>query len=148
VPIARPVIFTLVGCAPGERCVIERTEQACVTRVDDTVAANDWLQPAKPWEARVAAHLLFTASYEEAASRNRARREALGSCSRDFGCTDFAWVLPPVLNPFTRCAVQACPALGRLSVLGYEIEDASDLPRPVTKVRDLTAAAEPAGIPA
>ncbi len=27
VPIARPVIFTLLGCRPGERCVIERTEQ-------------------------------------------------------------------------------------------------------------------------
>jgi hypothetical protein len=25
-PVARPVIFTLIGCAPGERCVIERTE--------------------------------------------------------------------------------------------------------------------------
>ena len=26
-PIARPVIYTLAGCAPGERCVIERTEE-------------------------------------------------------------------------------------------------------------------------
>src|SRR5579864_5898915 len=25
-PVARPVIFTLAGCASGERCVIERTE--------------------------------------------------------------------------------------------------------------------------
>src|SRR5215469_15114520 len=31
-PIARPVIFTLAGCRPGERCVIERTEQGFVTR--------------------------------------------------------------------------------------------------------------------
>ena len=148
VPIARPVIFTLVGCAPGERCVIERTEQGFVTRVDDTVAANDWLQPAKPWEARVAARLLFTASYEEAAARSRARREALGSWSRGFTCADFAWVAPPVLNPFTRCAVQACPARGRLSVVGYEIEDGRDLPLPVTKVRDMTVGADPIGIPA
>src|SRR5436305_1411976 len=28
VPVARPVIFTLIGCARGERCVIERTEEA------------------------------------------------------------------------------------------------------------------------
>ena len=26
-PIARPVIYTLAGCQPGERCVIERTER-------------------------------------------------------------------------------------------------------------------------
>ena len=25
-PIARPAIFVLAGCRPGERCVIERTE--------------------------------------------------------------------------------------------------------------------------
>jgi hypothetical protein len=141
VPIARPVIFTLVGCAPGERCVIERTEQGSVTRVDETVAANDWLQPARPWEARVAAHLLFTASYEEAAARSRVRREALGSWSQGFTSADFAWVMPPVLNAFTRCAVQACPARGRLSALGYEIGDESGVPRPVTQVRDLTATA-------
>jgi hypothetical protein len=148
VPIARPVIFTLVGCAPGERCVIERTEQRCVTRVDETVAANDWLEPAKPWEARVAAHLLFTASYDEAAARSRARCEALGAWSRGFASADFGWVLPPVLNRFTRCAVQACPARGRLSVVGYEMEDGSDLPQPVTKVSEITAGAEPTGIPA
>jgi len=27
-PVARPVIYTLVGCERGERCVIERTEEA------------------------------------------------------------------------------------------------------------------------
>src|SRR5262245_18815976 len=72
-PIARPTIFTLVGCAPGERCVIERTEQGFVTRLDDTAAANDWLHGRKPWEARVAARLLFTSSYEEAAANSRSR---------------------------------------------------------------------------
>jgi hypothetical protein len=140
-PIARPVIFTLVGCAPGERCVIERTERGFVTHIGETVAANDWLQPARPWEARVAARLLFTASYEDAAARSRVRCEALRSWSRGFTSAEFAWVVPPVLNAFTRCAVQACPARGRLSAVGYEIDEASDLPRPVTKIRDLTTAA-------
>ncbi len=37
VPVARPVIFTLVGCAAGERCVIERTETGYITREDNTV---------------------------------------------------------------------------------------------------------------
>src|SRR5215475_15049598 len=36
VPVARPVIFTLVGCRLGERCVIERTEEGAATRTSDT----------------------------------------------------------------------------------------------------------------
>src|SRR5262249_33624151 len=43
VPVARPVIFTLIGCERGERCVIERTEEGFTSRVEDTSAANDWL---------------------------------------------------------------------------------------------------------
>ena len=82
------------------------------------------------------------------ASRSRTRREALGSWSRGFSSADFAWVVPPVLNAFTRCAVQACPARGRLSVVGYEMEEGTDLPQPITNVRDITAGAELAGIPA
>jgi hypothetical protein len=148
VSIARPVIYTLAGCAPGERCVIERTEQGFMTHVGETAAANDWLQPTKPWEGRVASHLLLTASYVEAGARSRARREALGSWSRDFASADFAWVAPPVLNPFTRYAVQACPARGRLSAVGYDIEDGSDLPQPVTEIRNVAAAADAAGISA
>src|SRR6266849_1215395 len=106
VPIARPVIFTLIGCASGERCVIERTEQGFVSRVDDTSAANDWLRGGKPWEARIAAKLLLTSSYEEAAAHSRARREALWSWPQPFARADLAWVVPPVLNPFTRCAIE------------------------------------------
>jgi len=30
-PIARPTIYTLAGCRPGECCVIERTEDAHLT---------------------------------------------------------------------------------------------------------------------
>ena len=51
--IARPVIFTLIGCERGERCVIERTEDVFASRTRDTAAANDWLQSGGPWEARV-----------------------------------------------------------------------------------------------
>ena len=45
-PVARPVIFMLVGCRANERCVIERTETGFVTREDDTCAANDWVPRA------------------------------------------------------------------------------------------------------
>jgi hypothetical protein len=43
-PIARPVIYVLVGCAYGERCVIERTQDGFATRDYNTGSANDWLR--------------------------------------------------------------------------------------------------------
>jgi hypothetical protein len=146
VPIARPAIFTLIGCMPGERCVIERTEESFATRVDDTSAANDWLHGSKPWEARVAAKLLLTSSYEEAAAHSRARREALWSWPQPFARADLAWVVPPVLNPFTRCAVEMCPARGTMRAAGYELEPGNDLPRRVTEIRELAGDIEPASI--
>jgi len=137
VPVARPVIFILVGCASGERCVIERTEEAFTSRSQDTCAANDWLQPMPPWEARIAAKHLLTLSAEEATANSRTRREALSGWSQSFARADLAWVVPPVLNFFTRCAVEMCPARGHLRVAGYELEPGSDLPRRVTEIREL-----------
>jgi hypothetical protein len=49
------VIYTLIGCAPGERCGIERTENGFVTREEYTSAANDWAPSRPMWEARIAA---------------------------------------------------------------------------------------------
>ena len=89
VPIARPVIFTLIGCERGERCVIERTEEASVSRSEDTSTANDWLRATTPWEARVCASLLLKSSSAEAAEHSRARREALACWPRPFGGADF-----------------------------------------------------------
>ena len=40
VPVARPVIFTLIGCERGERCVIERTEEDFASRIEDTCASH------------------------------------------------------------------------------------------------------------
>ena len=66
-PVARPVIYTLVGCAPGERCVIERTETGFITREAETSAANDWV-PARPrWEGRIGTRRFLTSSFAEAA---------------------------------------------------------------------------------
>src|SRR5215218_3567619 len=80
-PVARPVIYTLVGCNVGERCVIERTEEGCNSRDYDTAAANDWLCPTPAWEARVSSEVMFTRSYQEAADNSRTRREQLAAWS-------------------------------------------------------------------
>ena len=133
-PVARPVIFTLVGCNRGERCVIERTEEGCTAREDDTATANDWLHGQSRWEARINPGMVLTASYQDAAARSRARREALAGCCEPFGCAAFAWLVPPVLNAFTRVAVEMCPAQPLLRTAGYELATGDELARPVTQM--------------
>jgi hypothetical protein len=139
-PIARPVIYTLVGCEPGERCVIERTEDSYATRHDETCAANDWIKPVEPWEARVGGDQLFNCSFSEAGGNSKVRREALAAWSGGFaGGEPFAWVTPPVLNKFTRIATEMCPAQGILRVIGYEKPDDAELPLPATLAREIVA---------
>lgn len=133
-PIARPVIFTLVGCAPGERCVIERTEEHHATRSEDTCAANDWRRSVEPWEGRVASNLLLTCSYAQAAENSQRRREAL-LAARARLPDGFGWVEAPVLNSCTRLAVEMNPARGELAVAGYECPSPDALPVPVGTMR-------------
>jgi hypothetical protein len=139
IPVARPVIYSLAGCARGERCVIERTEEGFVTREQETCAANDWLPNRPRWEGRIHPDRLLTTSFAEAAEQSRARREALAGWPGQFAGGGFDWVAPPVLNAFTRLAVAMSPRDGVLHVAGYESANA-DLPRPVTQVRAIAAA--------
>lgn len=73
-PVARPVIYTLAGCDPGERCVIERTEDDFVTHENNTCAANDWIVRRPNWEARIIASRMFW--------RRRRRRGARRGATR------------------------------------------------------------------
>ena len=74
-PIARPVIYSLVGCEAGERCIIERTEEDFRDRPTTPRPPTTGCKSAPPWEARTRADLMFTRSYEETAANSRARRE-------------------------------------------------------------------------
>jgi len=136
-PIARPAIFTLAGCRAGERCVIERTEGSYETRTDDFGAANDWLESRPQWEGRISAAKLFRASFEDAAQNSRERRESLASWRGSFVTDSFGWVAPPVLNPYTRLAVEMCPATGLLRAIGYELAEGGELPSPATEPCEL-----------
>lgn len=137
-PVARPVIFTLVGCAAGERCVIERTETGYTTREDDTSAANDWVPERRAWEGRIGTRRFLISSFAEAAGYSRARRESLCDWQGSLAAPDFDWVHPPVLNPYTRLAVAMCPAAGILRAIGYDVTDA-ELPEPVTQPCEIDA---------
>lgn len=130
-PVARPVIYTLAGCHPAERCVIERTQDNFSSRTHDTCAANDWFIRQPRWEPRVAAEAFLTRTGKEATENSRTRRDQLAAWPGVFG-TEFGWVTPPVLNSQTRVAVEMCPASGVLRVMGLEQLEGSELPEPVT----------------
>jgi hypothetical protein len=141
-PVSRPVIYVLVGCAAGERCVIERTETGFVTRENDTSAANDWLPGRPGWEGRIGTRRFLTDSFVDAANYSSARRESLVGWTGTCAAPSFAWVREPVLNPYTRIAVAMCPARGVLRAIGYEATDAL-LPQPVTSVCEVSTAEAP-----
>ena len=138
-PVARPVIYTLVGCGAGERCVIERTETAFVTREDDTSAANDWVPPRPDWEGRIGTRRFLTSSFAEAAGYSQARRDGLKNWDGSLTGGRLDWVREPVLNPYTRLAVAMCPAAGILRATGYDLAD-GPLPEPVTQMRQVEIA--------
>jgi hypothetical protein len=75
---------------------------------------------------------VLTSTFEEAADFSRARREGLAHWHGSFARDSFGWVVPPVLNPYTRMAVEACPARGILRVVGYELTPGQELAEPVT----------------
>jgi hypothetical protein len=130
--VARPVIYTLVGCAAHERCVIERTETDFVTREEETSAANDWLPSRSGWEGRIGTRRFLVNTFAEAAGFSRARREALAGWNGSLPTDGFDWVCPPVLNPYTRLAVAMSPAGGILRAVGYDLAG-GELPEPVTQ---------------
>jgi hypothetical protein len=135
-PVARPVIYTLVGCAAHERCVIERTETDFVSRAEDTCAANDWV-PCRPgWEGRIGTRRFMVSSFADAAGFSRTRREKLAGWTGSPSASRFDWLQEPVLNPYTRLAVAMSPAGGILRAIGYDVTDGL-LPEPVTQLRQL-----------
>jgi len=132
-PIARPVIYLLVGCRPGQQCVIERTEDAFDSRDNETRAANDWLRSRAPWEARVGTEVLLTRTADEATENSRVRSEYLAAWSGHF-TGGFEWVSSPILNSQTRLAVEMCPAAGVLRAIGYEQSAELEPAQQVTQV--------------
>ena len=142
-PVARPVIYTLVGAKAAERCVIERTEAGFVTRTEDTAAANDWVPSRPGWEGRIGMRRFLVCSFAEAAGFSRARRDALAGWGGSPSATGFDWVRQPVLNPYTRLAVAINPATGTLRAIGYDTSGGL-LPEPVTTVCELESRAQAA----
>ncbi|TDR94559.1 hypothetical protein EV668_1847 [Enterovirga rhinocerotis] len=133
-PIAAPAIFTLVGLAPGETCVIERDIEAFETRQGVASAANTWRYANFPGE-------WGTGRASEQAHDSDQRAEMIEGWAGRAGAP-FEWVKAPILNGMTRLAVEADPAKGTLRALGYEeAPNDADSAVPATLPLDWSAAA-------
>jgi hypothetical protein len=128
-PVARPAIYTLVGCAPDEGCVIERTEAEFLTRFGSTCA--------------IGMRRFLVSSFAEAAGFSHARRESLAAWNGSLLASEFDWLREPVLNPYTRLAVSMNPARGILRAVGYDLTG-DVLPAPVTEICELELLTEAA----
>ena len=104
-PIASPVIYSLVGCRPGQTAIIERIRDQARIHRGPRAIANIWTCP--DW------------SGHPRGKDNLGRKTQLEHLPP--GQTDsFAWLAPPVLNPLTRLAACFSPAHGRLLAQGFE----------------------------
>jgi hypothetical protein len=106
-PICLPALFTLSGVRPEEGCLIERTETQAFVHDGACAIANEWRSPHLTGRAR---------------GRDNPERRALMERIQARPLSSFDWMVPPILNRFTRLAVMANAAQGTLSVLGYENE--------------------------
>jgi hypothetical protein len=108
-PVCTPAIFILTGIRPGEGCIIERLEQRAIAHEAPAAATNHWLTPALgPGDRGI-----------DDAGRFRAMTALLAGGGAG---APLAWVRPPVLNRWTRLAVEANALTGRLVVRGYEAD--------------------------
>lgn len=104
-PIALPVIFSIIGTAPDERCIIERLETRHHLREGDGVAANHWECFTQPASAR--------------GNDSVGRAAVLADVSLSMKL-QFSWTIPPVLNFDTRLAAEISPATADFRLRGYE----------------------------
>jgi len=104
VPICTPVIYTLAGVKPDEVCVIERRQTSAKVVTGCACAANEWQSPDwRPGHFR--------------GWRNAPRFAAMQASA---GTMDLSWLKPPILHRWTRLAMVADPAEGRMLAQGYE----------------------------
>jgi hypothetical protein len=111
-PVARPVLFLVAGCAPGERVLIEREIGATRIYRDGTVVANAWRDGSDRWRPR--------ACGDGKPVENNRRRVAAMSAWTGRHPPHSGWATPPIVNGCTRVSVEMCAATGQLRVCGWE----------------------------
>jgi hypothetical protein len=132
-PVARPVLFLVTGCTPGERLLIERDGEQARLYADRTVVANAWCEQSDGWRPRVCG--------EGTPVENNRRRVAAIARFEGLHPPHLEWATLPVANAFTRLAIEMCATNGRLVVAGWEADGR------VTAVTEVShSSGPPAGI--
>jgi hypothetical protein len=104
-PICMPVFFSLAGVAPGEGCIIERTERDAIVHAAPTAISNHWLAIRQPGRQRG----------RDSHARRTLMLEAMTETTPDFD-----WVKPPIRNADTRVSAEMNPAIGAFILQGWE----------------------------
>ncbi len=112
-PLARPTIYSIAGSSVSQACLIERTRTEAVVRRGNATIANDW-HPESP---RRDGYWMPRGSLVRGPDDSNRRRQCLEGHERGEA---FDWLREPVLNGFTRLAIEASAASGELRVLGFE----------------------------
>jgi hypothetical protein len=112
-PLARPTLFSIIGAAPSQACLIERMRNEAVVKHGNATIANDWHPDSPPRDG----YWMPRGSLVRGPDDSDRRRKCLED---DEPGHAFAWLRDPVLNGFTRLAVETSAATGELRVLGFE----------------------------
>jgi hypothetical protein len=112
-PLARPTLYSIIGASPAQACLIERTRTEAVVKRGNATIANDW-HPDSP---RREGYWMPRGTLIRGADDSDRRRKCLED---DAPGESFNWLREPVLNGFTRLAVETSAASGELRVLGLE----------------------------
>jgi len=112
-PLARPTLFSITGAAPSQACLIERTRTQAVVRRGNATIANDWHPDSPPRAGYWMPRGSLVRGLEDSSRRRRCLQDEVPG-------PPFAWLREPVLNGFTRLAVEASAASGELRVRGFE----------------------------
>jgi hypothetical protein len=117
-PVCTPAIFLLTGTLPGDAVVIERLGSRAVFHDGPIAVANHWLTRSFGPGSRGI----------DSEGRQRLMAEHLSDSA-----SNLHWLLPPILNRYTRLASVANAATGELVVQGWEADG------PATAVLSLKA---------
>lgn len=112
-PLAVPAIFTLTGMHEGEGCIIERLENAAEVR---ELSAGLQVVSSNHFHTALA-HGTTPRPLFNSEGRYR---QACSMQGHEIEGDNFSWLRAPILNPFTRIAMVADAATGKLLVQGFE----------------------------
>lgn len=112
-PIAVPAIFILTGINFGEGCIIERTENDAAVREiagGQQVAASNQFHTILEQGTKPRPFFNSEGRWQQACSLQ----------GHEIMSSGFSWLVPPILNPYTRLCMVADAASGKLMVQGFE----------------------------